>query len=134
MSSSCPANQAVFDRYRLAKRASTRGVMEAKPQVWVKFGECHLEGLSACLKDVLANCQMTPERETGLNQVFAEPGRPTTYPNPGSSIRQTHPLLKRQSAKTWGKTFISSAEVSEVVRKSSPVAMIHGWTKLALRC
>ncbi|KAI3358719.1 hypothetical protein L3Q82_015129 [Scortum barcoo] len=56
------------DRYRQAKQAAARTVLEAKTRVWEEFGEGHGGGLSVGLEEILANRPAPQKGEAVLCQ------------------------------------------------------------------
>lgn len=64
------------DKYRLASMAAARAVAEAKTRVWKEFGEAMETYFLTVLKAILANRQISPEREAVLSTDWAEPARP----------------------------------------------------------
>ncbi|KAI3366396.1 hypothetical protein L3Q82_000551 [Scortum barcoo] len=57
-----------IDRYRQAKQATARTVLEAKTRVWEEFGEGNGGGLSVGLEEILANRPAPQKGEAVLCQ------------------------------------------------------------------
>ncbi|KAI3356949.1 hypothetical protein L3Q82_003594 [Scortum barcoo] len=85
-----------IDRYRQAKQAAARRVLEAKTRVWEEFGEAMEEDyLSVGLEEILAN---RPAPQKGKKQYSAN----TVYSAGGELLTSTEDIVGR-----WKKYFTS---------------------------